>query len=69
MRSVAQQMNLTGTVRNLSDGSVEIQCSCSKDELGLFIERIERLNDFIKVDELEVSEIPEQEFEDFVIVR
>ena len=69
MRSIALEMRLAGTVRNLSDGSVEIQCSCSKTALDSFAERVEQLNGVIKVTELMVTELLEQDFTGFKILR
>ncbi|MFH0836228.1 MAG: acylphosphatase [Candidatus Micrarchaeota archaeon] len=69
VKALADSMKLTGTVRNVEDGSVEIECSCSKEEIAVFAEKIRKLNWIVKVDSLDVTHLPEKRFDSFEILR
>lgn len=53
----ATSLNLTGFAKNLYDGNVEIEVQGQKENLDLFINKIESGNRFIKIDNLNISEI------------
>lgn len=49
---------LTGTVRNMNNGLVEIQVQGDPDQFDSFIKEIQTGNRFIKIDSISVKEIP-----------
>ncbi|WP_079505425.1 acylphosphatase [Mesobacillus jeotgali] len=53
----AIQFGITGWVRNLQEGGVEILASGPKAELEKFIDEVRRGNPFSTVDHIEVNEI------------
>ena len=62
---LAQGCHLTGWVRNLSSGEVELELQGKEEEIGQFLSMIEKKSMFIRIDELQVSdcmEIPESDF-------
>ena len=40
---LAQQLNLTGWVKNLPDGRVETICEGSEEDLSLFLEKVKKI--------------------------
>ena len=54
---MAVQFHITGWVRNRDDGSVEIHASGSKENLEMFIAKIQRGNPFSAVQKVSVHEI------------
>ncbi len=70
VKSVATGYELTGTVRNLPDGRVELIAEGAKAELEAFREAIrdEGLEHFIDNEDVRWSE-PSQEFRGFEIAR
>lgn len=67
VRTAARQLNLTGRVRNLSNGSVEISAEGQKDVLENFIEALRTKHPYARIDDMKISktEIAEKEFSDF----
>ncbi|KIY21489.1 MULTISPECIES: acylphosphatase [Mesobacillus] len=57
----AIQFGITGWVRNLREGGVEILASGAKDNLEKFIDEVRRGNPFSTVDHIEVNEIENTE--------
>lgn len=57
----AIQFGITGWVRNLREGGVEILASGSKENLEKFIDEVRRGNPFSTVDHIEVNEIENTE--------
>lgn len=57
----AIQFGITGWVRNLREGGVEILASGSKENLEKFIDEVRRGNPFSTVDHIEVNEIKNTE--------
>ena len=70
VKSVAQGFEVTGIVRNLQDGRVELAVEGSRDELTGFQQAIKdsEVGPFIKQEELRWEE-PKNEFRGFEIVR
>jgi acylphosphatase len=70
VKSVANGFEITGTVRNLSDGRVELLAEGAKDELEAFRQGIRDagLEHFIQKEEITWSD-SKNEFRGFEIVR
>lgn len=54
----ARSLGITGWVRNLADGSVEIRATGDEDLLGRFIEQVRKGSSFSRVFEVLVNEEP-----------
>lgn len=66
---LAQQIGLTGTVRNCRDGQVELIVTGSADQLAELIAQLKRgLTPWIVVDRLSVTLLPLRQFSDFQII-
>ena len=66
---LAQQIGLTGTVRNCRDGQVELIATGSADQLAELIVRLKRgLTPWIVVDRLSITPLPLHKFSDFQII-
>lgn len=57
----AIQFGITGWVKNLQEGGVEILASGGKDNLERFIDEVRRGNPFSTVDHIEVNETEKTE--------
>ena len=70
VKQLAQGFEVTGTVRNLADGRVELQAEGEKAELEEFRKAVQdsELGAFIRHEEASVSEA-KNEFRGFEIVR
>ena len=70
VRTVASGFDVTGTVRNLPDGGVELVAEGAKDELAAFRQAIREsgLEHFIRQEEV-VWQEAKSEFSGFEIVR
>lgn len=70
VKSVATGFEVTGAVRNLSDGRVELLVEGARDELEAFREAVREsgLEHFIRKEEISWSE-PTNEFRGFEIAR
>lgn len=55
---IAQQLDLTGSVKNLDNGMVEIYVQGENDAIDKFLERIQQGNRFIKVTDISCKEVP-----------
>ena len=53
----ALQLNLTGTVRNLENGLVEIQIQGEDADISTFLKEIQKGDRFIRVDQISVKKI------------
>lgn len=56
--SIASKCNVTGWVRNLYDGSVEIEVQGADHRVDLFIQEVNAGNRFARVDRLDITNIP-----------
>lgn len=54
----AQQRHLTGTVRNLSNGMVEVFVQGEEAQIDEFFEAVRKGNRFIKVSDITTKEVP-----------
>lgn len=53
----ATPLSITGWVRNMSNGMVEINAQSSKENLDKFINTLRRGNGFSKVEDISIKEI------------
>lgn len=71
-QSIAKDLGISGFVKNLDGGSVEIQCDCDEKTLGKFLNALERKSEsFIgpHVEQIHVEKIsPGKGFKGFEIV-
>lgn len=54
----AQKFNLTGSVRNMSNGNVEIFVQGDPNNIDYFMNVIEKGNMFIHIDEYQIKAVP-----------
>lgn len=70
VKEKAEELGLTGWVKNLEDGRVEIVAEGEKENLTKFIELIKKGPRLAKVDHLDVSwEDATGEFDNFKVLR
>ena len=67
-REKARKLNITGTVSNQRDGSVQIVATGPKEQLDVLINWCRKGPSKAKVDNLVTMELPFREFKDFMIV-
>jgi len=65
----ANELGIKGIVRNLESGEVYVEAEGSDERLGTFIAWCHQGSELSRVDQVEISEIENQNFEDFKIVR
>ena len=53
----AASLNLTGFAKNLDNGDVEIEVQGEKEKIDLFISKIKEGNRFVRVSNLDISQI------------
>ena len=68
-KEVASQFGITGTVKNLVDGRVEVIASGNSQELKLLADWCRQGPPRARVDTVESTILPVQEFPDFRISR
>ena len=61
--SSVESLNITGWVRNVSDGTVELQIQGSENELNKLVSRLEKGPAFSRVDQVDKVRIPIQQDE------
>jgi acylphosphatase len=69
VRDIAQRMNLSGWVRNLFDGGVEMEAQGDPSKLELFKKEIHEGPPLAFVKELKVVEIPDEKDEKMFVIR
>lgn len=70
VRQIAQELHLTGTVRNLSDGSVEIFAQGPVAQLEQLVAKLKEHPGLSRVDHLEASySTPHRRFNDFRVIK
>lgn len=68
-RDHALSLGLTGTVKNLPDGTVEIWAKGSQEELFLLLEKLKQEKGEIRIDEIIVEYPPiKKTFQDFSVI-
>lgn len=68
-KDVAEQLNLTGWIRNTKDGDVESLVTGEEDQIKEFIEWCKKGPGRAKVDKVTVTEKEQEQFENFKIVK
>lgn len=69
-RQIAQEIGLTGTVRNCSDGSVEIFVQGTREQLEQFLLHLRQKTGFARIDQIESAfSAPQRQFSDFKVIR
>lgn len=68
-RSLAQRLGVTGSVRNLADGSVEVIASGTTDQLAALDEQLQQGPPGAHVDHLSCESIDPRHDRDFRITR
>jgi Acylphosphatases len=54
----AQSRGLTGSVKNLENGLVEIYVQGAEELIDLFLAKVKEGNRFIRVDDMSIKEVP-----------
>ncbi|MEM2115471.1 MAG: acylphosphatase [Candidatus Woesearchaeota archaeon] len=67
VKKIAEKYNLTGYVKNLPDGRVEVVVNLDESMLTQFILKLYEGSPFSKVRDVKYEEIQEQDFYDFKI--
>jgi acylphosphatase len=68
-REKAEELGISGEVRNLADGSVEVIASGTDEQLSELLKWCKVGPPHATVDEVIVSDLPEREFKGFSIIR
>lgn len=63
----ARMLNLSGFVRNEPDGSVYIEIEGDEANVRSFIRALEKGPSWARVDQMDVSGIPLQQYSDFIV--
>lgn len=62
----AEQLGLTGWVRNMNDGTVQLEAQGAEEKTAQLFAKIKKGNMFIRVDRLEIEERPLEKETHFV---
>ena len=65
----ADILNIKGTVKNLTDGSVEVYANSDLLNLEKFVSFLKKGPIFARVDGLEYEEVPSESFDGFNILK
>ena len=68
-KEVAERLGISGEVRNLSDGSVEVKASVGEESWEEFIKALKKGPPLARVDSIEIEPIQERFSGGFRIVR
>ncbi len=68
-QEVAERLGISGEVRNLPDGSVEVKASVSEDRWEEFLKALKKGPPLARVDSIEIEPIQERFSGGFRIVR
>jgi len=69
VRTIANRLNLTGSVRNLDNGNVEIEVQGKKEEIDEFLKEVLKNRRFIQIYDYQIKKIPIKEQESSFIVK
>lgn len=68
-KALAENFKLNGTVKNLSDGTVEIYVQGEKTALDAFVENLKQLNPPVKVNSIQANfYLSDRSFNEFKIL-
>lgn len=56
--NLAMEYHLTGWVRNMSNGGVEMEIQGSKEQVELFIQNLDAGTNWIRIDQKSVADMP-----------
>jgi len=59
VQATAKQMNLTGWVKNLDNGNVELEAQSNMDFLDVLLDKLKKGNSFSKIIDIEIKNINE----------
>ncbi|WP_203641340.1 acylphosphatase [Levilactobacillus andaensis] len=66
---LAQQLNITGTVKNLTSGQVAIVASGDSEQLDTFIAQLRQgTTPWVVITDLDITDSPAHHFSDFRII-
>ena len=65
----ADELDIKGFCRNLEDGTVEIFAKIDNEKLEAFIQKLKKGSLISRVDDIEINEAPEKDYENFDIIR
>ncbi|MFK8007366.1 MAG: acylphosphatase [Saprospiraceae bacterium] len=65
----ANELNIKGIVKNLSNGDVYIEAEGEEKDLDFFVKWCHQGSDHSRVDNVSISEIKNKSFEGFKIIR
>lgn len=68
-REISMQLGISGIVKNLTNGSVEVIASGTSDQLNNLIEWCQQGPPKAVVSSIELEELPYQSFDGFKIIR
>jgi len=68
-KELADKLGISGEVRNLPDGSVEVKATLSQEQLEPFLEGLKKGPPLARVDAIEMEDIDEVFTNGFRIVR
>ena len=68
-KEMAQQLGITGTVKNLSNGSVEVIATGIGQQLQLLADWCHQGPPRARVDDVQTSLLPYEQFTDFKVTR
>ncbi len=57
VQATAKQMKLTGWVKNLNNGDVELEAQSDTDFLNILVDKLEKGNSFSKMTDIEINNI------------
>jgi acylphosphatase len=69
VKDTAEQLGITGWVKNLPDKNVEIQATSSEEALKKFVELCRQGPPRAVVNEMTIEELSPEQFNDFRIMR
>lgn len=68
-REEAMKIGISGWVRNLSNGDVEIEAQGTEDNLELFLKQVRKGPQLSRVDSIDVNDLPLSENENGFAIR
>ncbi len=66
---IAKSLKMTGQVRNLSNGNVEVEIQGKTQDFDLFLQRLLKGNGFINIKDYSLKEIPTKPSEEKFTIK